>query len=838
MSFFPFFKEIAGASGLIIGGGRVAFRKVEKLLSYGPELTVIAPHILPEFQRLSVKLIERDFHENDLAKLPQFVIAASDDRELNKRIALLCQAADIPVNVVDQPDCCTFLFPALVKKGDLSIGISTSGASPSAAVWLKEEIERLLPAHMEQSLEWLRKRRIAAKEQMGEAVLRTRYLKQIFSDCMEGEAAAGIMSAAADEVETEAAAGIGSRTVDEGKVEAAGIGNRAEGGVAAGTEHGVTKEEDAGTGHPAPGCVFLVGAGCGLKGWITVEGLALLQYCDAVVYDDLIDPGLLAEVSPAAEKIYAGKRSRRNSAKQEQIQELLVRLAKESKIVVRLKGGDPFVFGRGGEEIQYLNQHQIPWRVIPGISSALAIPAEAGIPVTHRGVSRSIHIMTAHTRDDILRRDMEQFAMLEGTLVFLMGLESLAMIVAVLTENGRSVDTPAAVLSGGNAAHPCKIAGNLGNIVERAAQENAVTPAVIIVGDVVALDFCRKESPPLSGVTAGLTGTDDFQDKMRRKLLPLGVDAVSLMRGKCEALSCVVPWAQITDMQEKWIVFTSVQGVRYFFRQRRKEKVDCRRFASCRFAVIGEATRKELEKYGFAADLCPAVYTSDALAGELLRNRQTGQPVYLFCSKQGSELFAEKLQEAQVECHRFDLYDTCFLPNPGQGNAPAIGWENAPIPGREDAPAIGQGNVQNSGQENAPDCVQESAPADRLQSLWEDAPGKMPENAPENMLGKTPENGREKMPEYILFGSAGGVQALHRSGYRMREGSQGICIGPICADAYRKCFQQEPVVAGAATVEAMGEALLALAAEKRKLMYKNRMQGNESAQGLAPESRM
>ena len=577
MSFFPFFKEIAGASGLIIGGGRVAFRKVEKLLSYGPELTVIAPHILPEFQRLSVKLIERDFHENDLAKLPQFVIAASDDRELNKRIALLCQAADIPVNVVDQPDCCTFLFPALVKKGDLSIGISTSGASPSAAVWLKEEIERLLPAHMEQSLEWLRKRRIAAKEQMGEAVLRTRYLKQIFSDCMEGEAAAGIMSAAADEVETEAAAGIGSRTVDEGKVEAAGIGNRAEGGVAAGTEHGVTKEEDAGTGHPAPGCVFLVGAGCGLKGWITVEGLALLQYCDAVVYDDLIDPGLLAEVSPAAEKIYAGKRSRRNSAKQEQIQELLVRLAKESKIVVRLKGGDPFVFGRGGEEIQYLNQHQIPWRVIPGISSALAIPAEAGIPVTHRGVSRSIHIMTAHTRDDVLRRDMEQFAMLEGTLVFLMGLESLAMIVAVLTENGRSVDTPAAVLSGGNAAHPCKIAGNLGNIVERAAQENAVTPAVIIVGDVVALDFCRKESPPLSGVTAGLTGTDDFQDKMRRKLLPLGVDAVSLMRGKCEALSCVVPWAQITDMQEKWIVFTSVQGVRYFFRQRRKEKVDCRR---------------------------------------------------------------------------------------------------------------------------------------------------------------------------------------------------------------------------------------------------------------------
>lgn len=746
MSFFPFFQEIAGMRGFIIGGGRVAFRKAEKLLPYGPELVVIAPHILPEFRKINVVLIERDFQEGDLAKMPAFVIAASDDKALNERIALLCRELDIPVNVVDQPECCTFLFPALVQRGDLSIGISTSGASPSAAIWLKEEIERLLPVHMEQSLRWLKERRIAVKAQAGEEVLRRQYLKQLFSDCM----------------------GIRAEVEAVGRMEAEAAVSM-EAGEAAGIEAGAAGKVEAAAEHPAPGRVFLVGAGCGMKGWITVEGLALLQHCDAVVYDDLIDPALLEEVSPAAEKIYVGKRSHRSSAAQGQIQKLLVHLAEAGKTVVRLKGGDPFVFGRGGEEIQYLNQRQIPWRVIPGISSALAIPAEAGIPVTHRGVSRSIHIMTAHTRDDVLRRDMEQFAMLEGTLIFLMGLESLSMIVSVLTENGRSMDTPAAILSGGNAVHPCKITGNLGNIVEKVAKGNVATPAVIIVGDVVALDFYRAEKLPLSGVTVGLTGTDDFQDKMRQKLLPLGADVVSLMRGRCEALSCAVPWAQITDLRDKWLVFTSVQGVRYFFRQRRKEKIDYRRFASCRFAVIGEATRAELEHCGFTVDLCPAVYTSEALAEELLQNVGKAEPVYLFCSKQGSELLMEKLQKEQVECHRFDLYDTCFLPNLEPVHELDFGQEDIPDFGRDNAPGR-ERNVLNVAPDNAPD--------------------------------------------YVLFGSAGGVQALHRAGYQMREGSQGICIGPVCAEAYRQCFQKEPVVAGAATVESMREVLLELETKK------------------------
>ncbi len=480
------------------------------------------------------------------------------------------------------------------------------------------------------------------------------------------------------------------------------------------------------------GCVSLIGAGCGSREWITLEGLTLLRTCDAVVYDDLIDPELLKEAPSDAEKIYVGKRSHKSSAKQEDIQSLLVKLARQKKQVVRLKGGDPFVFGRGGEEIQFLNQNHIPWRVVPGISSALAIPAEAGIPVTHRGVSRSIHIMTAHTREDVLRRDMEQFAGLEGTLIFLMGLESLAAIVSILREKGRDKDTPAAIVSGGNTANPYKIIGSLDTILEKAQKENVTTPAVIVIGDVVALDFYNGVKLPLSEIRVGLTGTDDFQQKLHRRLQPLGAEPVSLMQGKCEETAVPIPWEEITASERKWIVFTSVQGIRVFFERCRREKMDHRRLASCKFAVIGAATRRELEAYGIIADLCPREYTSSALADELLLQIREGERVYLFSSGQGTDVLTRRLGEKRLGCRRFDLYDTHFL------------------------------------------CREVQT----------------------------------EKPEYVLFGSAGSVRALQQSGYRMDEQAQGICIGPVCAQAYRECFKQEPIVAGEATVEAMTEALL------------------------------
>lgn len=243
------------------------------------------------------------------------------------------------------------------------------------------------------------------------------------------------------------------------------------------------------------GTVYLVGAGCGAADLITLRGLRLLKGCDAVVYDDLIAPELLEEAPAQALHLYMGKREGQHSASQEAICAKLVELAREGKTVVRLKGGDPFVFGRGGEEALALKAAGVPFEVVPGITSPIAIPALAGIPVTHRGMSRSVHVVTAHTADtpDGLPEYFDRLAKLPGTLVFLMGLSRLEVIVRRLVEAGKTPDTPAAVVSGGNAPHPAAVRGTLGNIAEKARAEGVQPPAVIVVGKVAALELVPGE---------------------------------------------------------------------------------------------------------------------------------------------------------------------------------------------------------------------------------------------------------------------------------------------------------------------------------------------------------
>jgi len=240
-----------------------------------------------------------------------------------------------------------------------------------------------------------------------------------------------------------------------------------------------------------PGCVYLVGAGCGAADLITVRGLRLLENCGAVVYDGLLDPGLLDSAPESAQRIYVGKRRGRHSMAQADINALLIAKAREGKTVVRLKGGDPFVFGRGGEEALALQAAGVDWEYVPGVTSAIAIPALAGVPVTHRGLSRSVHIVTAHTADapDGLPPDLDRLAQLSGTLVFLMGLSRLEDIAARLLSAGKRVDTPAAVLSGGNAPHPATVRGTLEDIAEKTRAANIRSPAVIVVGDVAALEL-------------------------------------------------------------------------------------------------------------------------------------------------------------------------------------------------------------------------------------------------------------------------------------------------------------------------------------------------------------
>ncbi len=239
------------------------------------------------------------------------------------------------------------------------------------------------------------------------------------------------------------------------------------------------------------GCVYLVGAGCGKADLITLRGYRRLESCDAVVYDDLIDEALLEAAPKGAERIYVGKRRGAWSMAQEDICAILAAKAREGKKVVRLKGGDPFVFGRGGEEILALQKAGIDFEEIPGITSAIAIPAEAGIPVTHRGYSRGFHVITGATATtrDCLPEGLEQLAKLEDTLVVLMGLQTLPQLTEKLMAEGKPPETPAAVISGGNTDHPCTVRGRLCDIARRVQDAGLKAPAVTVIGQVAALDL-------------------------------------------------------------------------------------------------------------------------------------------------------------------------------------------------------------------------------------------------------------------------------------------------------------------------------------------------------------
>lgn len=444
MAWFPFFTELSGREGLIVGGGTVALRKIRKLLPFGPRLTVVAPEIQPQIREISgLTLLECPFQPEDMKNNLAFVIAATDDSEENHAIAAACRERKIPVNVVDDPKACTFLFPALVHRGKLTVGISTGGASPTAAVRLKEEIGDLLPEGYGEILDFLEEKRPEVKKLVPEKK-HAGTMKRLCEECLKQ----------------------GGPLTEEDYLQILRD----------------TKDRK--------GKVALVGAGCGKADLLTLRAMRLLRSCDAVVYDDLIDPEILGMVPESARRLYMGKRSGVHSASQEEISRTLVELGREGLNVVRLKGGDPFVFGRGGEEALALKEAGIPVTVVPGISSAIAIPGEAGIPVTHRRLSREVHIITAHTADE--GGNYGRYSALEGTLVFLMGLSRLEAIASQLIAGGKSPETPAAVISGGNAPIRQTVRGTLGDIAVRAKDVRA--PAVIVVGDVAGLELFQAKS--------------------------------------------------------------------------------------------------------------------------------------------------------------------------------------------------------------------------------------------------------------------------------------------------------------------------------------------------------
>ncbi len=406
------------------------------------------------------------------------------------------------------------------------------------------------------------------------------------------------------------------------------------------------------------GYVYLLGTGCGDMGCITLEGLEVLRQCEVVIYDDLIDTALLNEVPYNAEKIYVGKRKNKASSKQSEIEDIIVEKAREGKMVVRAKGGDAFVFGRGGEEAIRLNKESIKWSVIPGISSSIAIPEMYGIPVTHRGLSRSFHVISAFTKDDKLRDDIESLSKVEGTLVFLMGFYQLEEIVKSLIAGGKDASTPVAVLSGGNSINHYRITGTLADISDKVENAKVSTPAVIVVGDVAGLGLYSSEDR--TDICVGLTGTDEFQAKVKKNLYRYGIRSVSLMAGDYTDLECEMSWDSLLDSVSKWFVFTSARGVRGFFDRIRADRIDLRRLSDVKFAVIGSESQKALSQFGYYADFCPAEYNSIALAEGMSKLVKENEKIVLFCSKQGTGLFESELEKSGIACERYDIYDTCL----------------------------------------------------------------------------------------------------------------------------------------------------------------------------------
>lgn len=411
------------------------------------------------------------------------------------------------------------------------------------------------------------------------------------------------------------------------------------------------------------GTVTLVGAGPGDAGLITVKGMEALRTCQTVVYDSLASDQLLREVPADCEMIYVGKRAGHHSMKQEEINQILVEQAKKGRRVVRLKGGDPFVFGRGGEEILELQKEGIPYEVVSGVTSAIAALASAGIPITHRGMSRSFHVMTGHTRENGVPEDLKEFGSLSGTLVFLMGLSHLEQICQSLMEQGRSKDTLAAVIQNGTLPEQKVVRGTLENIGEACRQAQIGSPAIIVVGEVTGLHMESTLKRPLSGVKTGITGTPAFTGKLEALLKEQGAEVEKI------AVMDVISHADSLPVQEclknledyTWIAFTSANGVRIFLKALLDSGRDYRSLGHVKLAAVGKGTDRELRVHGLRADYIPKRYCTEDLAHGLTEQLKPEDHLLIPRAVRGSEDLTKILEQSGISYDDVPLYDVTGL---------------------------------------------------------------------------------------------------------------------------------------------------------------------------------
>lgn len=451
-SWFPIMLRLDGARVLVTGGGNIAANKVQLLLPTGARVEILSPTLSPELERLvasgRVNVLRQDATvENLTARLPgcRLVYLATSDRQLNYELSTLCQSMNIPVCAVDDPEASSFITPAITTRGTVQIAVSTGGAAPVLARRLRAKIEEIMPAGLHRLAEFMQQARTNLRTRLPDAARRRRVWERFLDQSGSDLAMAGDTQGALTELDRIASA-------DNAKM----------------------------------GEVWLVGAGPGNPDLLTLAALRLMQDADSILYDNLVGPDILNYVRRDAERVFVGKQTNNHTLPQGGINAELIRRARAGERVLRLKGGDPFIFGRGGEEIEALVEEGIPFRVIPGISAANGCATYAGIPLTHRDCAQACLFITGHAKaDGSLNLAWETIALRSQTIVIYMGLTLIDQLCTRLIEHGLPMDWPAALVERGTLPQQRVLSGTLTTLPRLAAEHQISSPALVIVGEVV-----------------------------------------------------------------------------------------------------------------------------------------------------------------------------------------------------------------------------------------------------------------------------------------------------------------------------------------------------------------
>ncbi len=457
MESFPLFLSIRDRRALVVGGGDMATRKAELLLSAGAQVTLIAATVNGELAQLiaegRITWAGRSFDDGDLAGV-SLVIVASDDEALRARVSALAQRCCVPVNVVDQPQLSSFIMPAIVDRGPITVAISTGGTAPALARKLRAEIERALPAAIGRLARFAE----IFREQVRRTIADPRARRRLWDRVFDGRV--GELALAGDEITARREL---IRLLDAARVAPA-----------------------------TAGMVHLVGAGPGDPDLLTLKAHRLLQRADVIVYDRLVSQEVLAMARRDAERLFVGKKRAAHGVAQREINDRLVALARAGKSVVRLKGGDPFVFGRGGEEVSALLAAGVAVEVVPGVTAALGCAASARIPLTHREHAQACVFVTGHLKDGTIDLDWQMLARPRQTVVIYMGAETLPTIARQLVQNGLPADTPVALIENGTTDRERRVVGSLATIEMQAQRAGLQGPTLCMVGEVVGLALGRQ----------------------------------------------------------------------------------------------------------------------------------------------------------------------------------------------------------------------------------------------------------------------------------------------------------------------------------------------------------